>query len=220
MDHFVRAYDLIYNLSSWTPAERKQIHDDFFYPMACVWLYPAAPDVDKEDAGGSFCSQVNNRGLITLTGILAMGYVSDDQQLIDAALYGVHTPLKTPDHSQLGVFPPRQDWYAGTKEHPGHGMLNTFFGEGLIPGGMYAEGTPSYAFYALGSMVDAAEICWHHGVDLYSNNNSIFKYMFDFPILLRLPGHDHPGPQRCASRKHPRRIGAVVLRIRVPPLRR
>jgi len=31
MDHFVRGYDLIYNLPSWTADERKQLHDDFFF---------------------------------------------------------------------------------------------------------------------------------------------------------------------------------------------
>jgi hypothetical protein len=105
MDHFVRGYDLIYNLPSWTPEERKKLHDDFFYPMACIYMYPAACDIDKL-YGGAFVSQLNNRGMITLTGVLAMGYVSDDQQLIDAALYGIHSASTTVDHSQLTQFPP------------------------------------------------------------------------------------------------------------------
>ncbi len=192
MDHFVRGYDLIYNLPSWTADERKQLHDEFFYPMACVYLYPAACDIDKV-GGGSFCSQVNNRGLIGLTSVLAMGYVSDDQQLIDAALYGIHTPLKRPDNAELTHFVPRQDWVPATKDDPGHGLLNTYFGPQCLPGGMWVEGTPSYAFYALGSMIDAAEICWHHGIDLYRNNNAIFKNMFDFPILLSYPDLTTPG---------------------------
>lgn len=200
MDHYVRGYDFIYDLPGWTEDERKQIHDEFFFPMAQVWLYPGAPDYDKDNAGGAFASQVNNRGLITLTGIYAMGTITNDQTLIDAALYGIHAvqldtglPMKKPDNAELTKFPPRKDWVPATKESPGHGMLNTYFGDGLIPGGMYAEGTPSYAFYALGSMIDAAEIGWRHGVDLYSNNNCAFKYMFDFPILLSYPDFTTPG---------------------------
>ena len=186
MDHFVRGYDLIYNLPSWTTDERKQLHDDFFFPMACVYLYPGGCDKDKE-GGGSFCSQVNNRGLIGLTSVIAMGYVTGDQQLIDAGLYGIHATVPKPDMVEMTHFPPRQDWASGTKENPGHGLLNTYFGPPCIPGGMWVEGTPSYAIYALGSMVDVAEICWHHGVDLYRNNNEIFKNMFDFPILMGYP---------------------------------
>lgn len=192
MDHYVRGYDLIYNMPGWTAEERKQIHDELFFPMALVWLYPAAPDKDTDNSGGSFASQVNNRGLITICGIFAMGEVTGDQTLIDAALYGTHTDLKKPDNDQLTTFPPKQSWVVGTKDNPGHGLLNVYFGDGLIPGGMYVEGTPSYAFYALGSMIDCAEIGWRHGIDLYSNNNYAFKYMFDFPILLSYPDFTTP----------------------------
>jgi hypothetical protein len=41
-------------------------------------------------------------------------------------------------------------------------------------------------------MVDAAEIAWHHGIDLYRHNDSIFKYMFDFPILMSYPDFTTP----------------------------
>jgi hypothetical protein len=173
MNHFAFAYDLIYNQKSWTAEERKQVHDDFFYPMADVALYPGAPDVDKDNAGGAFVTQITNRGMMALEGVYAAGVVTDDKQLIDAALYGVHTPLKSPDRAESVHFPPRQDWYAATPDNPGHGMLNTFFGEPLIPGGMY--------------------IGWHHGVDFYRNNNGIFKNMFDFSILLCYPDLTTPG---------------------------
>ncbi len=193
MNHFAFAYDLIYNLKSWTPEERKQVHDDFFYPMADVALYPAGADTDKDNAGGAFVTQITNRGMMALEGVYAAGVVTGDQQLIDAGLYGVHTSLKAPDHDELTHFPPRQDWYAATADNPGHGMLNTFFAEKLIPGGMYIEGSPGYAFYVLGPMLQAAEIAWHHNVDLYRNNHGIFKNMFDFSILLGYPDLTTPG---------------------------
>ena len=50
-----------------------------------------------------------------------------------------------------------------------------------------------YNFYSLSSMVGAAEILWHHGIDLYRHNNAIFKYLFDFPILLSYPDLSEPG---------------------------
>jgi hypothetical protein len=193
MDHFAFAYDLIYNLKSWTPEERKQLHDDFFYPMADSALYPGAPDVDKDNAGGAFVTQITNRGLMSLGSVYAAGVVTGDQQLINAGLYGIHTPLKTPDPTQLGHFPPRQDWYAATADNPGHGLLNCFFAQKAIPGGVWIEGSPGYAFYVLGPMLQAAEIGWHHNVDFYRNNNGIFKCMFDFPILLGYPDLTTPG---------------------------
>ena len=193
MHHWAQAYDLIYNLKSWTPEERKQVHDDFFFPLADCWLYPAAPDTDKDNSGGAFVSQVNNRGLHALACVYAMGVVTDDQELIDAGLYGVHEKSKVLDPIQRTTFPPQQDWVVGTADNPGNGLLNCFFAQKAIPGGMWIEGTPGYAFYTLGSMLTAAEIGWHHGVDFYRNDNGIFKSMFDFPILLGYPDLTVPG---------------------------
>ena len=193
MTHYAVAYDLVYNLKSWTPAEHKQIHDDFFYPIASTWLYPAGADVDKENSGGCYMSSINNRSMHALAGLYAMAVVTNDKELIDAALYGTHTDRKTTDNAEFTHFPPRKDWYVATPDNPGHGILNSFFSEKAIPGGMWVEGTPSYAFYALGSMLDVAEIAWHHGIDLYRHNNGIFKSMFDFSILLGYPDLTTPG---------------------------
>ena len=195
MDHWAEAYDLTYNLKSWTPDERKQVYNEFFYPMADEMLYPGGPDVDKDNAGGTSTTQINNRGLHALAGIYAMGVATDDPLLTQVGLYGTHTVLKDggTDHAQWIVFPPRQDWVAATADNPGHGLLNCFFAQKAIPGGVWIEGTPGYAFYTLGSMLCAAEAGWHHNVDFYRNNNGIFKSMFDFPILLSYPDLTVPG---------------------------
>lgn len=190
MIHFARGYDLIYNLPAWTADERKQLHDEFFYPYAACCLYPGAPDYDQK---GAFSTQKNNRGMIGACSVLMAGLVTDDQELINAALYGVYTEMTKPDQVKLKTFPMAKDWIAGSKDNPQRGILTTFFAPDCIPGGMWVEGTPSYAFYVMGSMVDTAEILWHHNIDLYRHNNGIFKNMFDFPILVSYPDFSTPG---------------------------
>lgn len=190
MDKFARGYDLIYNLPSWTQEDRVQLHDELFYPLAACCLYPGAPDIDQN---GCFASQANNRGLIGSVSVLMAGLVTEDQELINAALYGMHTDMTKPDNAKNKQFPTAKDWVASTAENPTHGLLTRHFAPDCIPGGMWVEGTPSYAFYALGSMVAAAEILWHHGIDLYRHNNAIFKNMFDFPLLMGYPDLTTPG---------------------------
>jgi hypothetical protein len=190
LDHLAFSYDLIYNLPSWTPAERTQIHDELLQPFANEMIYPANTEHDPD---GAFFSQINNRGVIGATSVLWAGYVTGDQDLINAALYGVHGTLAHSDIKRYKVFPPPHDWTVSTKEAPTRGLLTVGFTTRCIPGGMWVEGTPSYAFYVLGSMIDAAEMGWHHGLDLYRYNDCIFKYMFDFPLLLSYPDFTTPG---------------------------
>ena len=190
LDYFAFAYDLIYNMPSWTPAERKQVHDEWLWPLAAEMLYPGVPEKGNVN---SFATQDNNRGLIGTVSVLWAGYATDDQDLINAALYGVHPTVKVADNAHCKTFPPPQDWTVCTPENPGWGLLTNHFAPSCIPGGMWVEGTPSYAFYSLGSMVDAAEMTWHHGIDLYRHNDCIFKYMFDFPILMSYPDLTTPG---------------------------
>lgn len=188
--HYARGYDLIYNHPSWTEADRKQLHDEFFFPYAACCLYPGAPDYDQQ---GAFATQRNNRGMIGACSVLMAGLVTDDQELVNAALYGIRTDMTKPDQVKLKTFPMAKDWIAGSKETPYRGILTSHFAPDCIPDGMWVEGTPSYAFYVLGSMVDAAEILWHHNIDLYRHNNGIFKNMFDFPILVSYADFTTPG---------------------------
>lgn len=190
MDHWARGYDLIYNLPFWTKENRTQLHDELFYPMAAVCLYPAGPDHPE---GQYFASQTNNRGALGIVSVLMAGYATDDQELINSALYGVRPTITKVDRDRLKQFPSPKDWVACTADKPTYGLLNRYFAPDCIPGGMWVEPSVGYAFYALGSMVGAAEACWHHGIDLYRHNNAIFKSMFDFPILLSYPDLSEPG---------------------------
>lgn len=190
LDGFALGYDLIYNLPSWKPEERAQVHDEWLRPLAMEMVYPGTPEKKGQP---SFAAQSNNRGLIGSVSVLWAGYATDDEELVNAGLYGVHPTTDKAINEHMKLFPPLQDWTVGTKENPAEGLLTTHFTPTCIPGGMWVEGTPSYAFYALGSMIDAAEMAWHHNLDLYRYNDCILKYMFDFPLLMSYPDLTTPG---------------------------
>ena len=186
LTRWARAYDLVYNLPSWTPEERVRIHDELFQPMARCILYPAAVDIDPK-TGGSFGSQVNNRGAIGTVGVLMAGYATDDQELINAALYGTVPTVKAPAPGANTTFPPPKHWTACTADKPNGGLIAKHFGDCIPADGVWIEGSPSYAFYVLGSLITAAEAMWHHGIDMYRYRNGAFKGLFDFPLLLAYP---------------------------------
>jgi hypothetical protein len=182
LDKLARGYDLIYNYL--TAQDRARIHDELLRPLASEMLYPGVPE---QESIMTFSRQVNNRGAIGAVSVLLTGYATDDQELVNAALYGVTTNLVRSDIVRRRQFPPPQDWIAATPDHPGNGLLSVFFAPPAIPGGMWVEGSLGYSFYALASLINAADAAWHHGLDLYRHNNCIFKHMFDFPLLLAYP---------------------------------
>ncbi len=143
---------------------------------------------------------VNNRGSIGGVAALWAGYATDDPELINAGLYGIQPLIKKSDAPRRKHFPPPKDWVAATEDHPANGLLTIAFSTKGIPAGMWVEPSPSYAFYVLGSLIDAAEISWHHGLDLYRVNGAILKYMFDAPLLLAFPDLTLPG-QADAQRR-------------------
>ncbi len=190
LESIARGYDLIYNSPALSPSDRKQIHDDLIQPLAWVILYP---QFYERDPGDTFASQINNRGAIGSTAVLLAGYATDDRELVNAALYGTFTTLSKSDRAHYTEFPPPKDWVAATADHPSRGLLTVHFAPPAITGGMWVEGTPGYSLYALAAMVNAAEAAWRHGLDLYHYNDSILKYVFDFPLLLAYPDMSVPG---------------------------
>jgi hypothetical protein len=190
MMHWARGYDLIYNLPSWTKEDRAQLHDDFFRPLAMSGLYPIA--LDRPEEPWYACAR-NNRGLFNCVSILMAGYVTEDQELVNAALYGIHPTITKSDNAQAAQFPAPKVWEAATAENPSYGLMTRYFSPDCIRGGMWIEPSAGYGFYVLGSMVGAAEILWHHNIDLYRHNDAIFKNMFDFPILSGYPDLSEPG---------------------------
>lgn len=186
MMSMARGYDLIYNLPSWTKEERAQLHDDFFFPMALTMLYPGWTGTDTP----WYACHRTNRSYFACVSVLAEGYATDDQELINAALYGIHPKG---DFSKADQFPPEKPWTAATADDPTYGIMTRFFAPDCIRGGMWIEPSLGYSLYTLSSMIGAAEISWHHNIDLYRHNNAIFKNMFDAPLLLSYPDMTETG---------------------------
>jgi Heparinase II/III-like protein/Alginate lyase len=189
LDKLAWGYDLIYDFSGWAPDERRRVHDELIRPLAAEMLYPGVPE---KPTASNFASQVNNRGVIGAASVLWAGYATDDEELVQAALYGVNPLISRSDLGRRRTFPPPQDWSPATPETPTSGLVTVAFSPVAIPEGMWVEPSPGYAFYVLGSMVDAAEIGWHHGLDFYRAHDDVFKYMFDFPLLFAYPDFTLP----------------------------
>ena len=183
-------YDLLYNLPGWTPEDRKQVHDGLLAIIAAEIMYPGAPDIDIYNSYGT---QANNRGALTSTGVLAAGYATEDQELVNAALYGIKSNMARPVKERYMTYPPLKDWTAGTAEKPFGGLLATHLGKCIGSDGMWIEGSPSYAMYAGCGLVFSAEMMWHHGIDAYRYGDGALKRFFDFPLLIGYPDRTLPG---------------------------
>jgi hypothetical protein len=184
-----RGYDLIHNSPSLSPEDRARIHDELLKPLASVMLYPTT---FERDASATFARMANNRGAIGATAVLLAGYATDDEELVDAALYGTRATIRRASEAKYRQFPPAKDWVAATADSPTNGLLAVAFGRETIAGGMWVEGSPGYSFYALSAMINAAEACWRHGVDLYSRDGFRLKQLFDFPLLVGYPDATMP----------------------------
>ena len=184
--NLARGYDLIYNFPALSAADRTRIHDELLRPLASVMLYPT--DIGH-DPTATVAAANNNRAALGDAAVLLAGYATDDQELVDAALYGTRTTLTDPRDAawRYKHFPPLKDWVAATADHPSAGLLTVHLAPADIPAGTWVEGSPAYSFYALQGLVSAAEAGWRHGIDLYHHNDSIMKYLFDFPLLLAYP---------------------------------
>ena len=185
LESIARGYDLIYNSPALSPADRARIHDDLIQPLAWVMLYP---EFYATESGRSFASQINNRGAIGSAAVLLAGYATDDDELVNAALYGT---CRRRSANRIGPFPSssrrRRTGSPQRRTIRACGLLTVHFAPSAIAGGMWVEGTPGYTLYALAALVNAAEAGWRHGLDLYRYNDSILKYVFDYPLLFAYP---------------------------------
>ena len=153
-------YDFVYNLSSWTPEERKLVHDGLLDAI-CEEFY------DPVLNNGGYISTPDNRSCVCNSALLMSGYATDDPKLINMGLYGV----------------------GGTKDAPVGGVFGMHFSEQcILPDGMWVEGSPSYGLgIACCGLFNDAQTLWHHGYDMYSYRNGIVKHFLDSAINLAYP---------------------------------
>ena len=150
-----RGYDLIHDLPSITPGERKHIEDDF--------LKVSAVDITNNRA---YLMAPTNWSAINTCAMLAVGYATDDDNLISIASYGKQ----------------------GTKEKPTGGLFKMHFGpESISADGLWSEGAMGYQFMALQALIYDAEMLWHHGVDMYRYREAALKRLFDSPLQYAYP---------------------------------
>jgi hypothetical protein len=158
---FALGYDLVYSLPSWTKEEHDHVRDDFFKPLVAQFIDPILGDTD-------YLSQNNNRSALCGAGVLMAGYATEDQEMVNDALYGSRK---------------------GTKENPTGGIIKVHFGETcLLPDGMWVEGAPGYQLgIASCGLFDDAETLWRHGIDMYRYRNGALKRLLDSGPALAYP---------------------------------
>lgn len=153
-------YDLVYNLPSWTPEERKLMRDDLFEAVSQEFWAPVIGPVN-------YVNSLHNRSALCMAGVLMAGYASDNEKLVNIATYG----------------------QGGTREKPTGGALGTHFtSQCMLPDGLWLEGAPAYQLGITScGIFNTAETLWHHGIDMYSHENGIVKRMLDSAIALAYP---------------------------------
>ena len=149
-----KGYDLVYNLPSITAEERAHIENDL--------LKAAANFIAGNRA---HLTAPTNWSAIGTCSVLITGYATDDQKLIDLAMYGP----------------------GGTKESPKGGVMLHFSEKSIDADGMWTEGAMGYQFMALEALIADAEILWHHGIDMYRHRGGALKRLFDSPLAFSYP---------------------------------
>ena len=154
------AYDMIYTLPSWTAQERAHVRDDLLKAVAAEFSDPIIGQPN-------YLSSDHNRSALCTSGVLIAGYASDDDEMINDALYGK----------------------GGTKEAPTGGLLKVHFGEAcLLPDGLWIEGAPGYQLgIASCGLFNDAETLWHHGIDMYRFRGGALKRLLDTAPALAYP---------------------------------
>ncbi len=179
---FAWAYDLIYDLPSFTAADRKKIHDDFFLPAI-------TPYFTQGGRGPDYLSTHDNRSCICAAAVLIAGYATEDSDMVDFALHGRSgSKLKPVATEGAGPLDEKEMGSQVPSKEPG-GLLGVHFSDDcLLPDGLWVEGAPAYTLGIAGAgLFDTAEVLWRHGVDMYRFRNGALKRLLDSGLLLANP---------------------------------
>ncbi len=150
-------YDLVRNL--FTADQQRHVHDDLFVPIVGEFKLFA-------DKGQDYLDSKHNRSAVCAAGTLIAGYASEDQDMVNEALYGV----------------------GGSPDKP-KGIIGIHFSdECLLPDGLWIEGAPGYQVGILSCAVfNDAETLWHHGIDMYRFRGGALKRLLDSGIAIAYP---------------------------------
>ena len=155
-----RGYDLIHDYPGITPEERKHIEDDFVKLEARQVI-----------SNHAMLEASTNWSAIGTSSVLTVGYATDDQDLINTALYGIN----------------------GTADKPTGGLYARHFSDKAIDSdGLWVEGAMGYQFMAMQALVMDAETLWHHNIDMYRYRDGALKRLFDSPIQFSYPDLSTP----------------------------
>jgi hypothetical protein len=149
-----RGYDLIYNSKGITPEERANIQDNLLKASAKFIA-----------ANSSTMRAPTNWSAICTTAVLITGFATDDQDLVNLALYGP----------------------GGTADNPKGGVMLHFGDKAINSDGLWAEGAIGYQFMAMQALTADAEILWRNGMDMYRHRDGAMKKLFDSPIAYSFP---------------------------------
>ena len=162
-------YDLIYHLPAITAEDRSHIEQDLIRPMG------------KHLTKARYMYTSHSRwGMVCLYGIFISGMTIGDQDLLNGSLYGL----------------------GGSKEKPTGGFMDCFTSSApncLRDDRLWgADQKPEDQLASLAIMTSVAEVMWHHGVDLYGNQNMAMKKPFDAGLALMLPSPGAPSDAEYA----------------------
>ncbi|HSI87222.1 MAG TPA: alginate lyase family protein [Candidatus Methylacidiphilales bacterium] len=161
-----RGYDLIHSSPGITADERASIQDNLLKASARFIM-----------ANRSVMSANTNWSAICTTSVLIAGYATDDQELINTAMYGLK----------------------GTKEKPTGGVMLHFSEKSINPDGLWSEGAIGYQFMAMQALTADAEILWRNGTDMYRYRDGAMKKLFDSPIAYSFPDLKTPSVHDSGS---------------------
>ncbi|MGA2324085.1 MAG: carbohydrate binding domain-containing protein [Sedimentisphaerales bacterium] len=106
-------------------------------------------------------TSLQNWGMMCLYGVFAAGMTLEDSTLTNAALYGLN----------------------GTQEKPTGGIFGYWFNPAAVDQDKnWDKSDTKSQLFSLSIMASVAEICWHHGIDLYSYHDATMKKIFDYPL--------------------------------------
>jgi len=166
------AYDLVHNLPSWTPEERKLVNQFFRDIVYCFLPRHNTPEKPTQYNPDHF-AYPNNRTAQYIAATVIAAIATDDREMLDWALYG----------------------YEGTKENPVSGVFgNTFTRNCISEDGQWKESMGYQVTMVASAVTTIAECLWKNGIDIYRHDNGILKRLFETVVEFGNPDPEITNP--------------------------